>query len=91
VAVSLHLNAYTRVRVSNMEKKLEQIESTLHSIDKTLALNTQQLAEHMRRTSLLEKEITPIARHVQQMQGAGKLLAVLALIATILMLLPLLK
>ncbi len=65
------------------DHKLDQINERLHSIDKTMALNTQQLAEHMRRTELLEKEMAPVAKHVQQMQGAAKLLGILAVIATI--------
>jgi hypothetical protein len=65
------------------DTKLDRINERLHSIDKTLALNTQQLAEHMRRTALLEKEMQPVSKHVQQMQGAAKLLGILALIATV--------
>jgi hypothetical protein len=69
---------------NNTNAKLDQINDRLASIDKTLAINTTHLAEHIRRTEILEKQMDPIAKHVQQMQGAGKLLAMLALIATIL-------
>ncbi len=66
-----------------VEQKLAEIERTLHQIDKTLLLNTEHLAEHMRRTAIIEKELQPVVKHVQQMQGAAKLLGVLALLATI--------
>lgn len=66
-----------------IEARLSEIERTLHEIDKTLALNTQHLGEHMRRTELLEKDVRPVVKHVEQMRGAGKLLGILALIATI--------
>lgn len=66
-----------------IEQRLDEIQKSLHSVDKTMALNTEQLAEHMRRTQLLEEQMAPVAKHVQQMQGAAKLLALLALIATI--------
>jgi len=64
-------------------ERLEKIETTLHSIDKTLAINTEHLSEHMRRTKIIESELGPVVKHVQQMQGAAKLLAILALVATI--------
>jgi len=65
------------------DSRLRQIEKAIFSIDKTLAVNTEHLAEHIRRTRLLEEELKPISKHVQQMQGAGKLIALLALIATV--------
>lgn len=68
---------------NNTNAKLDQINERLHSIDKTLAVNTNHLAEHMRRTEILEQQMEPVAKHVEQMRGAAKLLAVLALIATI--------
>jgi hypothetical protein len=66
------------------DARLDEIERTLHSMDKTLLINTEHLAEHMRRTALIEQEMRPVVKHVEQMRGAGKLLAILALIATIL-------
>lgn len=69
--------------MSKQDERLLQIERSLANIDKTLALNTQHLSEHMRRTELIESELKPVVKHVQKMQGAGGLLAILALIATI--------
>lgn len=66
-----------------VHEKLEKVDSTLSSIDKTLALQELHLKEHIRRTALLETEMKPVVKHVNQMQGAAKLLGILALIATI--------
>lgn len=66
-----------------LEGRLTSIESTLHNMDKTLAVNTEHLADHMRRTALIEEELKPVVKHVEQMRGAAKLLGLLALIATI--------
>jgi hypothetical protein len=65
------------------EQRLSSIERSLASIDKTLAVNTEHLSEHIRRTAIIEKELAPVVKHVHQMQGAGKLLGLLALVATI--------
>ena len=72
-----------RSTTSRIFEKVEKIEAHLYSIDTTLARQHSSLEEHMRRTQLLEEEMKPVARHVEQMRGAGKLLALLALIATI--------
>lgn len=66
-----------------IEDKLDSIKDQLHSIDKTLVRQESQLADHIRRTELLEKEVLPIKRHVDQMRGAGKFLLYSSLIASI--------
>lgn len=66
-----------------LDARLSEIERTLHAIDKTLALNTQHLEEHMRRTALIESEMKPVVKHVEQMRGAAKLLGILALLVSI--------
>lgn len=72
------------MKINNIyENRLTSIESTLHSMDKTLAVNTEHLAEHMARTAQIEEELRPVVKHVEQMKGAGKLLALLALVSTI--------
>lgn len=70
-------------KIKPEEDRLLQIERTLASIDKTLALNTHHLAEHMRRTQLLEDDMGPVKKHVEQMKGAAKLLGLIALVASI--------
>lgn len=70
-------------KAETIEHRLLQIENTLHTMDKTLALNTQHLEDHMKRTSQIEAELMPVVKFRQQMVGAGKLLGLLAVIATI--------
>lgn len=72
------------IKLQILEQSVLETERRLASIDKTLAVNTQHLAEHMRRTEILEKELAPVTRHVNQMQGAGKFIFFASLIATIL-------
>jgi hypothetical protein len=68
---------------SVLAQSLQSINQKLHEIDKTLLVNTEHLAEHMRRTEIIETELRPVVKHVDQMRGAAKLLAILATIATI--------
>lgn len=70
-------------RQTETSRRLDEIEKLLGAIDKTLAINTEHLAEHMRRTAKIEQEMDPVVKHVQQMKGAAKLLGLLAIIATI--------
>jgi predicted neutral ceramidase superfamily lipid hydrolase len=69
--------------MDDINGRLRNIETSLHAIDKTLAINTEHLADHIRRTGIIEDELKPVVKHVEQMRGAGKLIALLALIATI--------
>lgn len=64
-------------------EKLEKIEAHLAEVNTTLEKQHMSLAEHMRRTSLLEEEMKPVVKHVEQVRGAGMLLFLMSLIATI--------
>ncbi len=70
-------------QLDRIEKKLDIVDGRLGSIDVTLAGQHEQLIVHIKRTDILERELKPISRHVQQVQGAAKLLGLLALIASI--------
>ncbi len=70
-------------RLERMEVKLDDISDHLSSIDVTLGAQHVSLRDHIRRTALLEKEIIPIKRHVNMVDGALKLLGIMAVIATI--------
>lgn len=70
----------TNVRIFD---KLDRIEARLAAIDVTLAKQHESLAEHMRRTAVLEEEMHPVVKHVEQVRGAGLLLGLLAMLATI--------
>lgn len=70
---------------------LEDIRTTLTKILETQAVHTEQLREHMRRTSaaeanldLLRSELAPIKVHVARVDGALKLLGALATLGGVL-------
>ncbi len=70
-------------QLDRIEDKITVVDQRINSIDITLAAQHSQLVEHIKRTAILERELKPVNKHVQQMQGAGKLLGLLALIASI--------
>lgn len=65
-------------RLERIEKKIDDSNEHLSSIDITLAEQHISLREHVRRTNLLEQEIRPIKVHVSRVEGALKLLAIMA-------------
>jgi hypothetical protein len=62
---------------------LQNIDSSLHAIDKTLIKQEENLKEHMRRTELLEADLKPIKKHVSMIQGAGSLIVFISIIGGI--------
>lgn len=71
-------------RLERIEKKLDDQNDHLSSIDKTLVAQHESLKEHIKRTALLEADIKPIRRHVYMVQGAGALIALLGVLMGIL-------
>ena len=69
--------------MEDIKKKLDKLDERLDSIDQHLAVYNQQLTDHIRRTEILEQQVFPIKQHVDEIKGAGKLIALLALISTI--------
>lgn len=63
--------------------KLEKIDDKLASIDTRLAKYNAELEFHIARTNQIEDSLVPIVEHVQQVQGAGKLLSWVAIISGI--------
>lgn len=70
-------------REIRLEGKIDKILDRLGSIDTTLAVNTESLAEHMRRTEALEKVITPLERGYTMAVGIIKFFGFLAVLAGI--------
>lgn len=66
-----------------MEDKIDGIKDDVSSINVTLSAQHVSLKEHMRRSDLLENRIMPIEKHVYIMQGIGKFLGALAVVAGI--------
>ena len=64
-------------------KDVDHIKRSLANVDKTLALNTQSLIEHVKRTNQLEEKLLPVEKHVEQVRGVGKFIVYLSLLATI--------
>lgn len=66
-----------------VEEKLDKVVEKISSIDVTLAKQSVILDEHVRRSNLLEAKMVPLEKHVSMVNGALKLIGVLALFATI--------
>jgi hypothetical protein len=63
--------------------KLDKLDEKLGSMDNTLIRQEEQLAYHIKRTDLLEQKLEPVETHVKRVDGAGKLLGILAIIVGI--------
>lgn len=78
-------------RLERIEKKLDDSNEHLASIDVTLGAQHQSLVYHIKRSDMLEAKIVPIEKHVAMMNGALKLLGVIATMVGILHMLGILK
>lgn len=70
--------------VKELKERVSSIESSINNIDKTLAINTESLKEHMRRSDLneeaidlLRKEVKPIEDHVIKVNFIVKIISFL--------------
>ncbi len=70
-------------RLSRIEIKLDDISDHLSSIDSTVAAQHVSLRDHIRRTAILEKEVVPLKKSVNQAYGALKLITLLVAIAAL--------
>jgi len=66
-----------------VSEQLDKIGDDIHDIKTTLSGQAIQLADHIRRTQLLEEAVIPIKQHVARMEGAAKLLGVISLVAIV--------
>jgi chromosome segregation ATPase len=64
-------------KIDKVDEKVDKLNEKLASIDKTLAINTESLVEHMRRTNLIEAELKPVSKHVVLMESAFKVVGVI--------------
>lgn len=71
-------------QLSRIEAKLDGLDRRLDKVDVRLAKYNAELEFHVARTTQLEDELLPIVKHVEQVRGAGKFLALIASIAGIL-------
>lgn len=77
------INGILMSQLDKIEAKVDKIDGRLLVIDKTLVKQEANLKEHMRRTDLLENDLRPIKTHVAMIQGALKLIGLIALLTTI--------
>jgi archaellum component FlaC len=77
----------TRVedKIGAVDEKLEKIVERLSSIDTTLAVNTEQLKVHIRRTELLEEAVEPVKKHVAMVENSFKLIGIICSLAAFLL------
>lgn len=75
--------------IKELDKKVDDHTKILASIDKTLALQAQQLETHMRRTeaaeenlALLREDFKPVEGHVEFINKLSKLIALSAAVAS---------
>jgi hypothetical protein len=61
-------------RLERIEDKIDKLSDKLADTNVILGKQHVSLSEHIRRTNLLEKQMAPIATHVNYVQGALKLL-----------------
>ena len=69
--------------LDDVHKKLDKIDDRLGSIDVRLAEYNAELEFHISRHNLLEDEVLPLIKAHEQWRGAGKLLAWISVVATI--------
>jgi len=61
--------------IKYIQGKVDKIDERIDSIDKTLAVNTQLLDIHIKRTDLLEKEVSRVKGHVDFVSTLGRVIA----------------
>jgi hypothetical protein len=67
--------------IERLEGKVDKLDERLDSIDKTLAAQHVSLDIHIKRSDALEALVQPIQKHVSMVEGALKLVGVVATIA----------
>lgn len=65
-------------QLKRIEDSMDKTSERLNSIDKTLVKQEENLKEHMRRTQILEDDIKPVKKHVARVEGAFKLVGLVA-------------
>lgn len=68
-------------KIDAVDEKLDKITEHLSSIDVTLAVNTESLVTHVKRTNLLEAELKPVTKHVAMVEGIFKAIGVVGSMA----------
>lgn len=77
-------DSHNNSKLDRIELKIDKLDARLNTVDLRLEKYNAELEFHIARTNQIEDTLIGIVKHVEQVRGAGKFLAVLALIATIL-------
>jgi len=67
-------------QLDRIESKVDKLDSRLDTVDIRLVKYNAELEFHVARTNQIEDELLPIVKHVEQIRGAIKILAVIAAI-----------
>ncbi len=78
-------------KLDKMDSKLTDVHVDIAGIKTELAVYNAQLKVHMKRTDAVEKQVNILSEFLWQAKGAGALIGLLALIATIASILVLFK
>lgn len=70
-------------RLERIEKKLDDSNDHLASIDVTLALQHESLRHHIKRTDTLQRMAERADKHINMVSGALKLLGIVATLLAI--------
>lgn len=70
-------------RLQRIEDKLDDAAHRITSIDVTLAAQHVSLREHIKRSDLLEAQMKPIERKINMVEGALKLIGLIAVLVGI--------
>lgn len=64
--------------LQRVDSKLDKLDSRLDSIDVRLAEYNSDLEFHIARTNQIEDQLLPIVKHVEQLRGVAKFIALIA-------------
>lgn len=67
---------YLVAKIDKIDEKLDAVLEHNRNTDVTLAVQAVQLTEHIRRTNLLEQELTPLKKHTTMTQAVIKVSSV---------------
>lgn len=65
-------------KLDRIEAKIDKLDNRLDNVDVRLQKYNSELEFHIARTNQIEDDLLPIVQHVEQLRGAGKLVALIA-------------
>lgn len=72
-----------KLQLDRIENKLDLISDRLNNVDVTLASQHVSLADHIRRTELLEIAVAPLTKESHMIHGVLKAVGILSLLGGI--------